>query len=92
MDYFAWRQADSEPVIQELFPVAEIEPAAHINNLYNTTFWALILKGGLSTAEAHAALKVGDFVPVISPMTEASLGYQFKSEAREFIQQVQYQL
>jgi len=29
----------------------------HVNNLYNTTFWALILKGGLSTAEAHAALK-----------------------------------
>ena len=52
--------------------MAELEPAAHVNNLYNTTFWALILKGGLSTAEAHAALKVGAFVPVISQMTEAS--------------------
>ena len=31
---------------------------AHINNLYNTTFWALVLKGKMSTTEAHNALKV----------------------------------
>lgn len=29
----------------------------HINNLYNTTFWALVQKGGQTTAEAHATLK-----------------------------------
>ncbi|KAF9515076.1 hypothetical protein BS47DRAFT_1316290 [Hydnum rufescens UP504] len=29
----------------------------HINNLYNTTFWALVHRGGLSTAEAHSRLK-----------------------------------
>ena len=29
----------------------------HINNLYNTTFWALVNKGGLTTTEAHAKLK-----------------------------------
>ncbi|KAG8870386.1 tRNA-His guanylyltransferase, partial [Tulasnella sp. 331] len=29
----------------------------HINNLYNTTFWALIQKGGMSTAEAHKRLQ-----------------------------------
>mmetsp|Transcript_8624 Transcript_8624/g.13364 ORF Transcript_8624/g.13364 Transcript_8624/m.13364 type:complete len:147 (+) Transcript_8624:158-598(+) len=29
----------------------------HINNLYNTTFWALVNKGGLSNAEAHKRLK-----------------------------------
>jgi tRNA(His) 5'-end guanylyltransferase len=33
-------------------------PIAHINNLYNTTFWALVLKGKMSTTEAHNALKV----------------------------------
>ena len=29
----------------------------HINNLYNTTFWALVLKGGLSNTEAEDHLK-----------------------------------
>lgn len=28
----------------------------HINNLYNTTFWALVLKGGLTNAEAEKRL------------------------------------
>lgn len=28
----------------------------HINNLYNTTFWTLVLKGGLSNKEAEAKL------------------------------------
>lgn len=30
---------------------------AHINNLYNTTFWALIQLGNLTHPEAHATLK-----------------------------------
>lgn len=30
---------------------------AHINNLYNTTFWALILKGGLDAREAETELQ-----------------------------------
>ena len=29
----------------------------HINNLYNTTFWALINQGKLTNTEAHAKLK-----------------------------------
>ncbi|KAF9262426.1 tRNAHis guanylyltransferase [Marasmius fiardii PR-910] len=29
----------------------------HINNLYNTAFWALVNKGGQTTTEAHAALR-----------------------------------
>ncbi|GAA99049.1 uncharacterized protein L969DRAFT_20282 [Mixia osmundae IAM 14324] len=29
----------------------------HINNLYNTTFWALVQQGGKSPKEAHAALQ-----------------------------------
>ncbi|KAJ3516523.1 hypothetical protein NLJ89_g1069 [Agrocybe chaxingu] len=29
----------------------------HINNLYNTTFWALVQQGGQTTTEAHAALR-----------------------------------
>lgn len=30
----------------------------HINNLYNTTFWALQQKGGMSATEAEKELKV----------------------------------
>lgn len=29
----------------------------HINNLYNTCFWALVQQGNMTTAEAHAELK-----------------------------------
>lgn len=29
----------------------------HINNLYNTTFWALVLKGGMNGAEAEEELR-----------------------------------
>ncbi|KAF8872582.1 Thg1 C terminal domain-containing protein [Infundibulicybe gibba] len=29
----------------------------HINNLYNTTFWALVQQGGQTAAEAHGTLK-----------------------------------
>ncbi|KAI5122736.1 hypothetical protein M0805_009821 [Coniferiporia weirii] len=29
----------------------------HINNLYNTVFWALVQQGGQTTTEAHATLK-----------------------------------
>ncbi|KZT54470.1 tRNAHis guanylyltransferase [Calocera cornea HHB12733] len=29
----------------------------HINNLYNTVFWALVLQGGLDTTHAHAELR-----------------------------------
>ncbi|GAB1727545.1 hypothetical protein NU195Hw_g558t1 [Hortaea werneckii] len=29
----------------------------HINNLYNTTFWSMVLKGGMSATEAEHALK-----------------------------------
>lgn len=30
----------------------------HINNLYNTTFWTMVLKGGMSNTDAEEALKV----------------------------------
>ena len=29
----------------------------HINNLYNTTFWSMVLQGGQSTTDAEAELK-----------------------------------
>lgn len=30
----------------------------HVNNLYNTVFWTLVQKGGLTTAQAEDRLKV----------------------------------
>ena len=33
-------------------------PAGHINNLYNTTFWALVQKGGMDVGSAEERLKV----------------------------------
>jgi tRNA(His) guanylyltransferase len=33
-------------------------PSAHINNLYNTAFWALVQQGGQTTTEAHETLRV----------------------------------
>lgn len=41
--------------IQDYFSWRQAD--THINNLYNTTFWALVLKGGFSTTDAHAKLK-----------------------------------
>jgi hypothetical protein len=32
--------------------------SAHINNLYNTVFWALVQQGGQTTKEAHETLRV----------------------------------
>ncbi|WFD08407.1 tRNA(His) guanylyltransferase [Malassezia vespertilionis] len=49
-DYFSWRQADST------FAAALTQPA-HINNLYNTVFWALVLQGQQTEHEAHETLK-----------------------------------
>lgn len=31
---------------------------AHINNLYNTVFWALVQQSGETTTQAHATLRV----------------------------------
>lgn len=30
----------------------------HVNNLYNTTFWSMVLKGGMSATDAEMGLKV----------------------------------
>lgn len=34
-----------------------IEPG-HINNLYNTTFWTMVQKGGMSNTDAERELQV----------------------------------
>lgn len=41
-------------VLRDYFAWRQVD--CHINNLYNTTFWTLVLKGGLSTQEAEQRL------------------------------------
>jgi len=59
-DYFSWRQADSECLSLELLPVEleSVRRIAHINNLYNTAFWALVQGGKQTATEAHETLRV----------------------------------
>lgn len=45
----------TEKEVRDYFAWRQVD--THINNLYNTTFWALIQEDGLSTEQAHSALK-----------------------------------
>jgi len=45
----------TERAIRDYFSWRQAD--THINNLYNTTFWALIQKGGQTATEAHVTLK-----------------------------------
>lgn len=66
-DYFSWRQADSMFLIQhDRFPQPAEHFEAHINNMYNTVFWALVLQGGQTTTEAHATLRVRSMTVLMS--------------------------
>jgi hypothetical protein len=60
----------------------------HINNLYNTTFWAIV-HSGKSEQEAEEKLRVCYFYFDIGPgkfCTEESLsGYFFQGQARDLV-------
>lgn len=45
-------------IIQVVMSLMLSHAAGHINNLFNTTFWALVDKGGISAKEAEEELKV----------------------------------
>ncbi|KAI9057310.1 tRNAHis guanylyltransferase [Trametes sanguinea] len=45
----------TEQVVRDYFSWRQAD--THINNLYNTVFWALVLQGGQTTTEAHATLR-----------------------------------
>ncbi|VDO16740.1 unnamed protein product, partial [Rodentolepis nana] len=68
-DYLAWRQVDCKclmPSNKVLYIVLwEFSPTlfffsaystGHINNLYNTCFWNLVQRGGLTPADAEKRL------------------------------------
>ncbi|KAI0327838.1 tRNAHis guanylyltransferase [Cubamyces sp. BRFM 1775] len=45
----------SATIVRDYFSWRQAD--THINNLYNTVFWALVLQGGQTTTEAHATLR-----------------------------------
>ena len=57
-DYMSWRQVDCMSSCSERKGTILRYPAGHINNLYNTTFWALVQKGGMDASNAEERLKV----------------------------------
>lgn len=56
----SWRQVDCKFLACSCFcGERELTPyIGHINNLYNTTFWMMVLKGGMSNTDAEQELKV----------------------------------
>lgn len=58
-DYMSWRQADCENTLLGVSSCGGANGVVgHINNLYNTTFWALVQQGEMTTQEAEDTLKV----------------------------------
>jgi tRNA(His) guanylyltransferase len=55
----------------------------HINNLYNTTFWALVQRGGLSEHEAHEKLK-GSFAKDKNEILFSQFGINYNDEPEMF--------
>lgn len=67
-DYFSWRQVDSEySFLANCVGLENVRRVAHINNLYNTAFWALVQEGKQTTAQAHETLRVSVIHPVRWP-------------------------
>lgn len=59
-DYMSWRQVDCKWGIWCVCKARDLYMrSGHINNLYNTTFWALVEKGKMDATKAEAELKVG---------------------------------
>lgn len=70
-DYLSWRQVDCKKTISVTLPpllssivwsslshrIDFANKTGHINNLYNTTFWALVQQGGMTHTQAEEHLK-----------------------------------
>nr|CAG4638638.1 EOG090X0AR4 [Cyclestheria hislopi] len=55
----------------------------HVNNLYNTAFWALVQKGGLSTAQAEEKLR-GTFASDKNEILFTDFGINYNNEPEMF--------
>lgn len=93
-DYFSWRQADSKsyPAFHTLrcsLVTDNSLTTAHINNMYNTVFWALVLQGGQTNKQANETLRVRLFFwPHLIGILTESIGNQLGSEKRNHVQPI----
>lgn len=72
-DYLSWRQADCTETADDKLKRAEFVLnllKGHINNLYNTTFWALQQQGGRSATEAEKELKVSLYIACVHALVQ----------------------
>ncbi|CAF9928157.1 MAG: tRNA-His guanylyltransferase [Alectoria fallacina] len=70
------------PVFLNFAGLHELE-ASHINNLYNTTFWALRQKGGMDATQAEERLK-GTLASEKNEILFSELKMNYKNEAEMF--------
>jgi len=68
-DYMSWRQVDCKHTPPCITPKNDSDMSGHINNLYNTTFWALIQLGGMDGTEAEKTLKVSRPAPTAKTLS-----------------------
>ncbi|KAL8694585.1 MAG: hypothetical protein Q9218_000767 [Villophora microphyllina] len=61
----------------------EFRSRSHINNLYNTTFWTLVLKGQMGTTEAEEALK-GTSAADKNEILFSRFGINYNNEREQF--------
>ena len=65
----------------------------HINNLYNTTFWALVQKGSMDATQAEEKLKVVGFNSRYDGLSaDLDVGHNSIGEERDFVLRVQDEL
>lgn len=67
----------SEQNVRDYFSWRQVD--CHINNLYNTTFWALVLKGGKTEREAEEELR-GTFSKDKNEMLFSRFGMNYNNE------------
>ncbi len=58
-DYLSWRQVDCMLTPSTVGGPRNNNRSGHVNNLYNTTFWALVNKEKIDNRDAEVRLKVG---------------------------------
>ncbi|KAL8858853.1 MAG: hypothetical protein Q9178_004657 [Gyalolechia marmorata] len=63
--------------------VYSIDEKGHINNLYNTAFWALVQKGDLRTTEAEQLLK-GTVASQKNEILFSRFGINYNAESEQF--------
>lgn len=80
-DYMSWRQVDCKAQFycleNHIVAKRTNRRKGHINNLYNTTFWSMVLKGGMRNQDAEQELKV--------KYTDYSLNLLFNLYGSEFL-------